>query len=455
MDLERRLTPAVLAVAALARIAVFALAVRGNLPVGEGRVTADIAANLLAGKGLTLSESMLDPADADSRGNRLHETTFEFYRRVGGFYGVLRPGRPTSFFVPGYILFEAGIFAVAGRGDLLAVRGVQLLLGLVSVWAGLSVARRFLRGRWLALAGLALALNPFELYYEGIPATQGLFSPLFLVSLLLSLIALERRGAITTAAAALSWAVCYLVRPAAMPVAAWLALCMLHPSLRGRHGLAGAVGRSALFGGVFMLALVPWGIRQQRVTGEFRITPTQGGLNLWESSGRIFSTNFAHEAQGAMTLFGPLRESLLGRLRSPELAEFPEFRDEPEAYRDSVITRRTVAFLLANPTLLARLPLLRFVEFFKPFPLNRFPVSYMITGLLSFGLVLVFMTAGAVSLMRRRSAGALFIVGGAAVYSALHLAILGGTPHRIAIDTILIVLACDGLRLAWSRHSAR
>ncbi|NLP04933.1 hypothetical protein GX411_03135 [Candidatus Fermentibacteria bacterium] len=455
MDFGRRLTLAVLAAASLARLAVFAYAARGGILVGEGRVTADIAVNLLEGRGLTLSESMLTPRDAGQGGGGLNDLTFEFYRRLDGFYGVLRPGRPTGFFVPGYILFEAAIFAVAGHGNLLAVRGVQLLMGLVSVWAGLSIARRFLSGRWLALAGIALALNPFELYYEAIPSTQGLFSPLFLVSVLLSLEVLERGGLPTAAAAALSWAAGYLVRPAALPVSAWLAVCMILQSAGRRAAPPRQAWATLLFVAVFMLSLVPWGMRQQRVTGEFRITPTQGGVNLWEYNGRIFSDRFEHEQQGALTLYGPLRESLLGRLRRPELAEFPEFRDEPEWYRDSVLTARTIEFLKANPVLLARLPLLRFVEFFKPFPLNRFPVAYILAGLASFGLVLVFAGAGAVSMARRRTAGAIFLVGGAAVYSLLHLATAAGTPHRVAIDSILIVLACEGLRIAWSRRTAR
>lgn len=454
MDSHRRLTPAVLALALLARIAVFAYAARGGILVGEGRVTADIAVNLLEGRGLTLSEQMLSPRDSGQGSGRLDDVTFELYRRVDGFYGVLRPGRPTGFFVPGYILFEAAVFAVAGHGNLLAVRGVQLLMGLVSVWAGLSIARRLLSGGWLALAGLVLALNPFELYYEAIPSTQGLFSPLFLASILLSLTLLERGGLPAAGAAALSWAASFLVRPVALPVCAWLAVCLLLPSAGRRTAFARRACTALFFAAVFALALVPWGLRQQRVTGEFRITPTQGGVNLWEYNGRIFSGMFEHEQQGALTLYGPLRESMLGRLERPELAEFPEFRDEPERYRDSVLTARTIAFLKANPVLLVRLPLLRFVEFFKPFPLNRFPAAYILAGLASFGMVLVFAGAGAVAVARRRTAVAVFLVGGAAAYSLLHLATAAGTPHRVAIDTILIVLACEGLRIAWSRRSA-
>ena len=188
---EKTLTRRILLVAVVARLLVFVAALHGVFMLGAGRTQANLAENILHGKGFMLSESMMHP-DGEEDAPPMFRNSFEFYRRVDGYYGALRPGRPTMFLVPGYAIFMAGIFAVFGSGTLLAVRGVQLISGVLTVLIGLKIAGRFLEGRYLLFAGLFIAIDPFELYYEALPATQALFSLLFLLAILISLRLIDR-----------------------------------------------------------------------------------------------------------------------------------------------------------------------------------------------------------------------------------------------------------------------
>jgi len=471
---KRALTGRIIILALLIRLLVFAAAARGVFLVGEGRTQANLATNILNGNGFMLSGEMLYPEE-EQGAPLMFRRTFEFYRRVDGYYGALRPDSPTVFLVPGYAVFMAGVFAVFGIGNYLAVRGVQLLLGLLTVLAGMSIARRFFKSwKWLAAAGLFFALDPFELYYEAVPATQALFSLLFLTGILLTLKLMERtrnRGRWLTQSllAGGAWAGAFYVRPASLPIMVWGLLLLpflplLDRMLKGRGGfgkgetlrifsLPGFLASATVFV-LFMLLMLPWGLRNLDVTGSFRIMPAQGGVNIWEYNGRIFTDHFQGEARGALILYRDIREEYLGRLNSPELAEFPEFRDEPEWERDRILYRRNISFMMSNPVLTLRLITLRFVEFFKPFPLNSFSPLYTMAGILGFFWVLLFLWGGAVLAAVRYGAKGFYLATITAGYSLMHLLTASGTPHRVGIDFPMAVLALIGVKHAAERFRA-
>jgi len=443
MEKQTRLLRSVLALALLVRVALLLYVLRAGFMVGEGRVMADIATNLLSGRGYELSREMLYPSDLAPREFReMHDAAFDFYRKVDGFYGVLRPGRETAFLVPGYILFMAGVFRVAGPGNLAAVRVVQLLVvGMLSVMAGISIARRFLTGKPLLAAALFMAVDPFELYFEAVPATQALFTLSILASLLASMRVLDFPRPGRAALAGAAWGAAFLIRPVALSGAAvFLAVLVL-----SRRGFARRLG-SALIALAAAAALVfPWALRNRAATGEWRVLPTQGGVNMWEFNGRIFSSSFVGELDGMTTLYDPLRTAMQGRISRLDLAEFPSFSDESEAFRDSVLTSRTLQFLAANPELLARLVLLRFADFVKPFSYNQMYPLYAAAGILTWGLALLFAGGGAILLLRRRSPTAALLVIFTLLYAAGHVATVSGIPIRVAIDFPVAVLAGAGL----------
>ena len=471
---EAKLTRRILLLALIARILVFGAFSQGVFPIGEGRTQSNLAENLLCGNGFMLSGSMLHP-EREAEANPMFQKTFEFFRRVDGYYGGLRPDTPTMFLVPGYAVFMASIYAVFGSGNFLAVCGIQLFLGLFTVFTGLRIARRFISGKFLAFAGIFMALDPFELYYEAVPATQALFSLIFLLSLLLSLKLLEEshspgKMVLIAAVTGFAWACSFYVRPVSLPLMIWMIL-LLPFSLKIRQILAGrwrkkhSTFNSKVFSlrgfsysmvvlTVFMLLMLPWGLRNRAICGSFRIMPTQGGVNLWEYNGRIFTEHFVNEVEGAKMLYGDIRREYMNNLNSPELAEFPEFRDESEWERDRILTERNTTFMLRNPVLTLRLISLRFIEFFKPFPLNSFSVLYTLAGLLSFFWILFFLWGGAVRCCFIKGTGGLFIATGVAGYALMHLLTASGTPHRVAIDYPMAILAVVGVQYSLERYQS-
>ncbi len=471
---EAKLTRRILLLALVARILVFGAAASGLFLIGEGRTQSNLAENLLSGNGFMLSGSMLHPP-MEAEANPMFQKTFEFYRRVDGFYGGLRPDRPTMFLVPGYAVFMASIYAVFGSGNFLAVRGIQLFLGLFTVLTGLSIARKFLSGKFLAVAGIFMALDPFELYYEAVPATQALFSLIFLISLLLSLKLLEeshslRKMILIAAITGFAWACSFYVRPVSLPLMIWMILLLpfapkIRQMLKVRRKTKNSTCNTKVFSmkgfsyslvvlAVFMLLLLPWGLRNRALCGTFRIMPTQGGVNLWEYNGRIFTEHFVNEVEGAKLLYGDIRREYLNNLNSPELAEFPEFRDESEWERDRILFERNITFMLRNPVLTLRLISLRFIEFFKPFPLNSFSVLYTLAGLLSFFWILFFLWGGAVRCCFSKGAGGFYMATGIAGYALMHLLTASGTPHRVAIDYPMVILAVGGVKYSLQRYQS-
>jgi hypothetical protein len=446
--MKRKTLLLLLLLAALVRIPVFMLAARGHFIVGEGRVQIDLAENIISGRGFQLSPSMLYPSRSET--SEARDFQMEFYRRVDGFYGVLRPGRPTTFLVPGNALFFAGLILLFGGTSIASILAVQFTLGILTVALGIRIASRFLSGRWLIAAGALMAVDPFELYYEAIPATQALFSLVLMTGLILSIRLLERPGATRGILAGLAWGVAFMVRPAALPIAALVLLL----NILGHRFSRASLAAGALLVLCFCAALLPWGLRNRAVTGDLSVMPTQGGLQLWEYNGRVFSENFRHELRGASLLYEPVRERWLGRLASPELAEFPEFTDESEAYRDSVLYHRQTLFLRRNPIVFLELVSLRFMEFFKPFPLNDFSVYHTIAGLLFFFWISALMVPGGILLMLDLDPRGILVALGAWGYSLMHLLVASGTPHRVAIDFLLIVMAMRTLRVFWLRSRA-
>ncbi len=438
---RKRLEFYILLLALLARLAVFGLiASRGFFIIGEGRVQADIAENILSGRGFMLSESMFH--DSDPR----RDARLAFFRETGGFYGVLLPDQPTSFLVPGFALFEAFIFMITSPGNLLAVAGVQLLLGVLTVFLGLRLASRFLSGNWLTAAGIFMALDPFEIYYQTIPVTQALFSLLFIGGLLLSLRFIEKPGLSGGICTGLLWGATFMVRPAALPMIIWLVVASLAIWKFRNRVIPALLLMLLAFGAV----LTPWVLRNKSTMDRYQLLPLQGGVQMWEFNGRVFTDAFLDEAPGATMLYGPVRNTWLSRLNKPELCEFPDFTTESEFERDSVLNARQFEFIKSNPAVFLHLSACRFVEFFKPFPLNRFSPFHTLIGLVSFFWIGVFFFSGILLLAGRGWKG-IFLAGVIAGYIFMHLLTASGTPHRVALDIPLMIASLISVRYSFHR----
>jgi len=64
------------------------------------------------------------------------------------------------------------------------------------------------------------------------------------------------------------------------------------------------------------------------------------------------------------------------------------------------------------------------------------------------------MVSGSLRILSGRTAVGIFLIGGVWGYVLMHLITAGGTPHRVAIDFPLIVIATIGLKTAVLRFRA-
>ena len=187
-------------------------------------------------------------------------------------------GTEVFYQTPLYPYALAVIFRFAGR-SLGLVRVVQIVLGSAScVLLGLA-GRRFFNPRVGVIAALLLALYPSAIFFDGLIQKSSL--DIFLITLVLALLArfqsqphwkwLAAVGA-ATAAFALNRENARVVYPI---VAAWLLLGFPDVAVRRRLAWVG------LFLSVSFVVLLPVGLRNYWVGGDFLLSTSQLGSNFY------------------------------------------------------------------------------------------------------------------------------------------------------------------------------
>ena len=187
-------------------------------------------------------------------------------------------GTEVFYQTPLYPYWLAIIFRTAGH-DLDAVRLVQALLGAASCALVGLAGRRFFSDRVGVIAALLLAVYPPAFFFDGLIQKSSLDT--FLITLTLALIAefSARRGwkwlaalGVVTAAFALNrenGRVLFAV------IGAWLLLDFRDVQFRRRAIWVGVFGVASL------IVLLPVGVRNYRVGGEFLISTSQLGPNFY------------------------------------------------------------------------------------------------------------------------------------------------------------------------------
>ncbi len=185
-------------------------------------------------------------------------------------------GSPTSFRAPGWPLFLAGLYWLAGPCVPL-VYGVLCLLGTLSCVLTYLLARELV-AEWTArAAGLLAAIYLPHIYFSAGFLSESLFGPCITLGVWLFLLARKHASLILLilSGLVLSWAT--LTRPFALLM--WpilLPLSALHypPSAK-------SAWRIMLFTLAFFACIVPWTLRNQRVHGRFVLVASNGGSTFY------------------------------------------------------------------------------------------------------------------------------------------------------------------------------
>jgi len=176
----------------------------------------------------------------------------------------------------------------------------------------------------------------------------------------------------------------------------------------------------------FLVAsLLPWGLRNQQVTGHFTLTTFWMGPSLYDGWNLNNTTG-----DSDMAFFD--QENLLSRM-----SEFEMDRE----YRD-----RAWAFAFAHPDQVAALAWKKTLRYWNPFPNAEQFKSRRVLRFVSLGWFLVVFVPALVGAWKlRRSLGILAITAGPILYfAALHLVFVSSVRYRLPGEYPLLVLSAIG-----------
>ena len=250
---------------------------------------------------------------------------------------------PTAFIAPGYPLLTAAVFFFFGEGTKLAaavLMGGQMVLGVVTVWLLMHIARSLFGQRSALLAGLFWSCSLPLLWIPTIFWDTSLSLCLFMG--LLALLLRWRRGV-----SPWMWlflgaycAITALINPALLPALAallvWLAWQTRNTSRN--HVLLAALS----FGIVF----APWPLRNARTFHAFVPLRTTVGFELWMGN---------HEGSS-----GYLEERLFPMYNRVELADYRRLGEITYTNQKSALARE---YMESHPFRFLRMTSIRFLRF--------------------------------------------------------------------------------------------
>ncbi len=260
------------------------------------------------------------------------------------------PSRPTSLRPPLYPALIAGIWRVTGSDSLQAVRGVQVVLALTSIWLLYLLGARLFDRVTAATAALAFALYPSLIFSGVLLLTEVLFVTLLLAALYLTVVLLERPSWGVALGSGVAFGLGALTRSVLWPFVLVLVIFVafaLRLPIRARAKCC-----VLLFAG-FAWVVAPWSVRNTRLQGTFTVVDTMGGLNL-------LMGNYEHTPEDRMW-----DGCLDGRA---ELGRTAGTRSRPqngwtEGTKEHWAQSRAVQFMIAHPLVTARRSVLKFADF--------------------------------------------------------------------------------------------
>jgi len=260
---------------------------------------------------------------------------------------------------PLYPFSLALIYAAAGV-RLPAVRLTQALLGALSVWFLILLARRMAGESAALLAGLLAALDLSLIHLSGVFLSENLYIPLSLLLLLFLIRGFEEGKAGYCLLGGLCGGLAALCRPALLPFL-FLSAILPGASVRGRKAkiLSGMKGWALM---ILAAALVvaPWTVRNYRVLGRVVPVSTNGGVMLWMGlhPGASGGYDFPRENN-------------------------PLYGMQDEVERDRLGTRESLRFVRENPgetLVLAGKKFILFWEFYPTTSSGKVFVVYLALG---------------------------------------------------------------------------
>ncbi len=406
-----------------------------------------VAAALYLGNVVTPEPGIFDQVSYHTLATRVldgHGFTFGT-----GWWPATPANQPTAHWSYLYVLFLAGVYAVAGVNPIVA-RLLQAVA--VGVLHPLLTYRLGLRlfGRVPALVGsAAVACYAYYVYYSGALMTESFFILATIYSLVVALEIGDAAQKDVRPPSALAWArlgvglaAAVLLRQMMLLVAPVILLWTVWRTGRTGPGARRAAMRGCATAGlVIALSIVPWTVRNYRAFGRFVPLNTNAGFALYWGNHPIHGDRFV-----------PLLPGDYSKLIPADL------KGLDEAALDSALMRRAIALIAHDPIRFVVLSVTRVPEFVKFWPAPGSSAVSNYARPLSFGLSLPFVLWGIVlSLVGGRSerpgrrspdfAGVWLVLCVALTYSLLYLGSWTLVRYRVPVDAMLAPFL--GLSIAW------
>jgi 4-amino-4-deoxy-L-arabinose transferase-like glycosyltransferase len=261
------------------------------------------------------------------------------------------PGQLTSIRPPLYPAMVASIWAVAGAGNLQAVRLVQILLALATTVLVYQLGRRTFGPRVGNYAAAVFWLYPSLIFFNFTILTETLFTLLLVAFVLCAVRLVQAPGASTALACGVSLGLAALARSVMWPLP--LLLCPLLVLLLG-GSFARRVALAALVLAGFAVTVGPWAVRNTRLQGVVTIVDTMGGVNM-----RL--GNYEHTPEDRMWAAIDLNTD--EKEWSYELAQQHPGQKFTEGQKDKWAQSAAIDYVRANPGLSMRRALIKFADF--------------------------------------------------------------------------------------------
>lgn len=241
--------------------------------------------------------------------------TFAQNLAQGGGYGW-KPGEPSLFWAPGTSFVLAALYVVFGH-SYLPVVALGVALGVAITGLTMRVAER-LHGPKVALySGLLMAAWPAQIQFTSLLQSELLFEALFLLAFL-AFLRIERLP-LKVVATGLLLAAASLVRPLAM-LAPFLFVFVT--TVEPRAWKAALVqGAGVLV--VLYLALLPWALRNQAVSGKLVWVSANSGSNLWMGNNPATTGEYMQPPPEVYGLPDLERDERLGKIAKDYIREQP------------------------------------------------------------------------------------------------------------------------------------
>ncbi len=325
--------------------------------------------------------------------------------------------------MPLYQVLLAPAAALGETWGVLAARLLQALCGAATAWLVFIFARVATSEPAAIAAGMLAALDPFALYLTKLLLSETLFTLAALLFAYWTWLALRRRGGVRPTllcGLALLGPILVLTRQSAL---GWVLLSGLWVVCRAPSAAAGA-RRAALLASAFVLLLLPWGLRNRAVIGDFAWLSANSGLTLYDA-------------------LGPQAD---GSSNQSFLATMPELASLGETQRDRELQRRALAAAWNDPERVLALAPTKFLRTWSLTP-NADGFRAGPQALLSAAFMLIVLAAATVGLwcLRRERLLLGVLLLPVVYFTLLHCVYIGSVRYRAPIMPLVEILASASL----------